>query len=66
MSDEGKFVRRMDTWLRNNIDNEEIFVDWLYVVPDEITDEDCEDIGNDPDELAIVTKLFARIVMDDK
>ena len=64
MSKDGQLVKGMDRFLRNNVDDEEIFMRWLYVVPDECTDEDCEDIAEDPEQFLEVLKLFADILLE--
>lgn len=63
MSKDGKLIRDMDTFLRQNINDEEAFMRWLYVVPDECTDDDCDYVAEDPEEFMQALKIFAELVL---
>lgn len=63
--EDADLIKRMDEWLRHNINDEDILFQWFYTVPDEVTPQDCIDLASDPEEMARITKKFAKLVMAD-
>ena len=58
-------VGKMDKYLREKIQDEDLFFLWLEVVPDEATADDFDDIGSDTDDYNLVCRLFSKIVIMD-
>ena len=65
MSNDAMLVKKMDNYLRQKINNGEIFINWLYLVPDQADDIDYQDIANDDEHFRRVLKLFARLLIVD-
>ena len=58
-----KLLKKMDSWLRENISDEEIFMLWLYSMPDEANDEDYKSIADDDERYFECMEAFAKIVI---
>ena len=58
-----KLLKKMDSWLRENISDEEIFMLWLYSMPDEASDEDYKSIADDDERYFECMEAFAKIVI---
>ena len=58
-----KLLKKMDSWLRENISDEEIFTLWLYSMPDEASDEDYKSIADDDEHYFECMEAFAKIVI---
>ena len=65
MSNDAILVKKMDIYLRENIRDGEIFINWLYLVPDGADDIDYQDISEDDEQFRRVLKLFARLLIVD-
>lgn len=61
-----KLLKLMDRWLRDNINDEELFMSWLYVMPDEATEDDFIDIAGDDEAFNDCTRVFATLTVLDK
>lgn len=55
----------MDRYLRDHVQDEEIFARWLYTVPDGLTREDAEEMANESETFHEVCTLFANILVED-
>ena len=58
-------LKKMDRWLRDNINDEEIFMNWLYLMPDEATEDDYESIAENDEDFNECTRMFALITVLD-
>lgn len=58
-------LKKMDRWLRDNINDEEIFMNWLYLMPDEATEDDYESIAENDEDFNECTRIFALITILD-
>jgi hypothetical protein len=58
-------LKKMDRWLRDNINDEEIFMNWLYLMPDEATEDDYESIAENDEDFNECTRIFALITVLD-
>lgn len=58
-------LKKMDRWLRDNINDEEIFMNWLYLMPDEATEDDYESIAENDEDFNECTRMFALIAVLD-
>lgn len=58
-----KLLKKMDSWLRKNISDEEIFMLWLYSMPDEASNEDYKSIADDDENYFECMEAFAKIVI---
>lgn len=58
-------LKKMDSWLRKNTNNEDIFMNWLYFMPDEATEEDYESIAASDEDFNECTRMFATIAILD-
>lgn len=65
MTKDARLVKKMDNYLREKLNNREIFISWLYVVPDGATDNDYQDIAEDRELFNNVVKLFAGLLILD-
>ena len=63
MNPQAKMLKDMDNWLRQNIDDEELFVNWLLLMPDNASDEDFRELGKDKVFFNECTALFAKLVL---
>lgn len=60
MNKQAKLVKKMHKYVINSGD-EELYMRWIYLVPDEPSDQDFIDIADDPEEYHDVLELFAKI-----
>ena len=58
-------LKKMDRWLRDNINDEEIFMNWLYLMPDEATKDEYESIAENDEDFIECTRIFALITILD-
>ena len=58
-------LKKMDRWLRDNINDEEIFMNWLYLMPDEATEDDYKSIAENDEDFNECTRIFALITVLD-
>lgn len=58
-------LKKMDHWLRDNINDEDIFMNWLYFMPDEATENDYESIAESDEDFNECTRVFALITVLD-
>ena len=65
MVDRVALLKKMDRWLRDNINDEEIFMNWLYLMPDEATEDDYESIAENDEDFNECTRIFALITILD-
>ena len=65
MVDRVALLKKMDRWLRDNINDEEIFMNWLYLMPDEATEDDYESIAENDEDFNECTRMFALITVLD-
>ena len=65
MVDRVVLLKKMDRWLRDNINDEEIFMNWLYLMPDEATEDDYESIAENDEDFNECTRMFALITVLD-
>lgn len=65
MVDRVALLKKMDRWLRDNINDEEIFMNWLYLMPDEATEDDYESIAENDEDFNECTRMFALIAVLD-
>lgn len=65
ITNDAMLVKNMDNYLRQKINNGEIFINWLYLVPDGADDIDYQDISEDSEQFNRVLKLFARLLIVD-
>ena len=63
--DRAVLLKKMDRWLRDNINDEEIFMNWLYFMPDEATEDDYESIARNNEDFNECTRMFALITILD-
>ena len=63
--DRAVLLKKMDRWLRENINDEEIFMNWLYLMPDEATEDDYESIAENDEDFNECTRIFALITVLD-
>ena len=63
--DRAVLLKKMDRWLRDNINDEEIFMNWLYLMPDEATEDDYESIAENDEDFNECTRMFALITILD-
>ena len=64
---DAKFLREMDNYIRNNIQDEEILVEeWLaYGVPDGSNMLELCHLANEPEAVADILESFARTILLD-
>lgn len=63
--DRAVLLREMDRWLRENINDRAIFMNWLYFMPDEATEDDYESIADNDEDFNECTRMFALITVLD-
>lgn len=64
--DNATMLKRMDKWLRKNIQDEELFMNWLYLMPDGATDADFEEFAEDMEFVNECARLFSKMVLLNK
>lgn len=65
MVDRAVLLKKMDRWLRDNINDEELFMNWLYLMPDEATEDDYEAIAGNDEDFNECIRMFALITLLD-
>ena len=65
MVDRAVLLKRMDRWLRDNINDQEIFMNWLYFMPDEATEDDYKSIAENDEDFNDCIRMFALITVLD-
>lgn len=66
LREQAQLVRDMDTYLRDHVQDEEIFERWIMTVPDEIDDDDCILIADESESFHEVLRLFVEILLEDE
>lgn len=61
--DRALLLKKMDQWLRDHIDDEDMFDTWLYYMPDEADEDDYEAIAENDAEFYECTRIFAVITV---
>lgn len=59
-------LKGMDKYLRDHVQDEEIFEAWIQVVPDEASEDDFYEIADDSESFREVLQLFAEILVQDE
>lgn len=63
---EVNLLKGMDKYLREHVQDEEVFERWIEVVPDEAEDFDFFEIADDSESFHAVLRLFAEILIEDE
>ena len=63
--DRAVLLREMDRWLRENINDRAIFMNWLYFMPDEATEDDYKSIAENDEDFNDCIRMFALITVLD-
>ena len=58
----GRILEKIDTFIRLNVDDEDLFMNWIQVVPDEATSEDFYDFAEDREFCVEMAETFLSIV----
>ena len=58
----GRMLENMDTFIRLNVQDEDLFFNWIQLVPDESTSEDFYDYADDREFCVNIAETFLSIV----